>query len=100
MFGLIFLELVRLDNGKGNLIDFIQTCIRLVLFISILLTVPRRCFFCGSFLLAVLHVGVCCAVVSVPCGLVVTCWERADLLAVVFVVFCHFPKCVLGSHQN
>ena len=42
-----------------------------------------------------LHVGVCCAVVSVPCSLVVTCWERADLLAVVFVVFCHFPKCVL-----
>ena len=27
--------------------------------------------------------------------LVDTCWERADLLAVVFVVFCHFPKCVL-----
>ena len=42
-----------------------------------------------------LHVGVCCAVVSVPCGLVVTFWERADLLAVVFVVFCHFLKCVL-----
>ena len=36
-----------------------------------------------------LHVDVCCAVVFV------TCWERADLLAVVFVVFCHFPKCVL-----
>ena len=32
---------------------------------------------------------------TVPCSLVVTCWERADLLAVVFVVFCHFPKCVL-----
>ena len=32
---------------------------------------------------------------SVHCSLVVTCWERADLLAVVFVVFCHFPKCVL-----
>ena len=42
-----------------------------------------------------LHAGVCCAVVSVPCSLVVTCWERADLLAVVFVVFCYFPKCVL-----
>ena len=42
-----------------------------------------------------LHVGVCCAVDSVPCSLVVTCWERADLLAVVFVVFCHFPKRVL-----
>ena len=36
-----------------------------------------------------------CAVMSVPCSLVVTCWERAALFAVVFVVFCHFPKCVL-----
>ena len=34
-------------------------------------------------------------VVSVPCSRVATCWERADLLTVVFVVFCHFPKCVL-----
>ena len=42
-----------------------------------------------------LHAGVCCVVLSVPCGLVVTCWERADLLAVIFVVFFHFPKCVL-----
>ena len=42
-----------------------------------------------------LHVGVCYAVVSVPCSLVDTCLERADHLAVVFVVFCHFPKCVL-----
>ena len=50
---------------------------------------------CGSFLLVMLPVGVCCAVVSVPCSLEVTCWERADLLAVVFVVFCQFPKCVL-----
>ena len=48
-------------------------------------------------MLALLHVDVCCAVVSVPCGHVVTCWERADLLD---VVFCHFPKCVLGPHQN
>ena len=50
--------------------------------------------FCGSFLLVMLHIGVCCAVVSVPCSLVVTCWERADLLTVKFVVFCHFPKYV------
>ena len=42
-----------------------------------------------------LHVELCCAVVSVPCSLVVTCLERADLLAVVFVVFCHFPKYVM-----
>ena len=33
--------------------------------------------------------------VSVLCSLVVTCWERADLLDVVCVVFCHFAKCVL-----
>ena len=31
-----------------------------------LLAVQGRCFFCGSFLLVMLHVGVCCAVVSVP----------------------------------
>ena len=30
------------------------------------------------------------------CSLGVTCWVRADLLAVMFVVFCHFPKCILG----
>ena len=36
-----------------------------------------------------------CAIVSVPCSIVVTCWEKAGLLAVVFVVFCHFPRCVL-----
>ena len=42
-----------------------------------------------------LHLGVSYAVMSVPCSLAVTCWERADLLAVAFVVFCHFPKCAL-----
>ena len=63
--------------------------------VNISLTVPRWCFFCGSFLLVMLHVDRCCAVASVPCSLVVNCWERADLLAVVCVVFCHFPKCVL-----
>ena len=26
---------------------------------------------------------------------VAICWEKADLFAVVCVVFCHFPKCVL-----
>ena len=60
-----------------------------------LLTVSRRCFFCGAFLLVMLHVGVCCVVVSVPCSLVVTCRERADLLAVVFVGFDTFNKCIL-----
>ena len=34
-----------------------------------------------------LNVRVCCDVVSVPCSLVVTCCKRADLSAVVCVVF-------------
>ena len=42
-----------------------------------------------------LHVGVCCTVVSVPCSLMVTCLERAELLGVVFVAICHLRKCVL-----
>ena len=44
------------------------------------------------FLLVMFHVDVCYAVVSVPCSLVVTCCERADLLAVLCVVF----SCVLS----
>ena len=45
---------------------------------------------------------VCCpcfAVLSVPCSSVVTCWGRADLLALLHVFFLvcvfHFPICVL-----
>ena len=37
---------------------------------------------------------------SVHCCLVVTCWERADLLALVGDVncnFCYFPRWYLGS---
>ena len=44
-------------------------------------TVPRRCFFCGSFLLFMFRV--CHVVLSVYCCLVATCLERADLLALV-----------------
>ena len=33
-------------------------------------------------MLVMLHVGVCCNVLSVPCSLLVTYWERAALLAV------------------
>ena len=41
------------------------------------------------------RVCLCCAVLSVPCSLVVTCWERADLLALLCVVL----YCVLSlSH--
>ena len=63
--------------------------------LNISLTVPRQYFFCGSFLLVMIHVDVCCVVVSVLCSLVVTCRERADLLAVMCVVF----SCVLSLSQ-
>ena len=46
-----------------------------------LLTIPRRCFFCGSlvlFMSCVFH-----AFMSVYWCLVVTCWGRTDLLALV-----------------
>ena len=68
-----------------------------MLFLScfVMLSCTSAGLFSGSFLFVMLHIGVCCAAVSVPRSLVVTCWERADLLAVMFVVFCHFSKYVL-----
>ena len=42
-------------------------------------------FLWDPFLLFVFHV--CHAVLSVPCSLVVTCWVRTDLLALLCVVF-------------
>ena len=38
-------------------------------------------------MLFMLHICLCYAVLSVPCSLVVICWERADLLALFCVVF-------------
>ena len=64
-----------------------------------ILTVPRRCFFCGSFLLAVFRV--CRVSLSVHCIPVVTWWELADLFALLCVmfycVFVTFPCGVLGQ---
>ena len=39
-----------------------------------------------------LFVFVCYTMLSVPCSLVVTCCERADLLALVYMIF----SCVLS----
>ena len=50
-----------------------------------LLTVPRPCFFYGSFLLFMFRFNH--AVLWVHCRLVITCWERAGLLALLCVVF-------------
>ena len=51
----------------------------------------KAVLFSGPFLLAMLHICLCYTVLSVLCSLVVTCWERADLLALLCIVFCHYP---------
>ena len=62
-----------------------------------LVTVPMWFFFCGSYLLFVLFF--CHTAMSVSCSFVVTCLERADLLAFLYVmfscVFVTFPYGVL-----
>ena len=45
-----------------------------------LLTVPRQCFFCRSFLLFMFRI--CHVFLSVHCSLVVTCWDRSFVLDV------------------
>ena len=60
----------------------------------VLLTVPRRYFFCRSFVL--LMYCVCHAFASVHCCLVVTRRERADLLALVCDVYCDFVTFPIG----
>ena len=54
--------------------------------------------FCGSFVLFMSCV--CHAFLSVNCCHMVTCWETADLLALVcdvYLCFCHFPMWYPGS---
>ena len=44
---------------------------------------------------------VCCNVVSVLCSIVVTCWERADLLAIVCVLcFVTFPNVFWSTSES
>ena len=58
------------------------------------LTVSMWCFFSGSFLLFVFRVCLSYCL-SNPCRLVVPCWNRADLLALLFVMF----SCVFVTFQ-
>ena len=63
-----------------------------------LLTVPRRFFFCGSFVL--FKSCVCHAFASIHCRLVVTWRERSDLATLVCDVYCDFvisPFGILGQ---
>ena len=58
----------------------------------------RTCFFCGSFVFLMSCVSHSFA--SVHCCLVVSCWERADLLALVGdvnCIFCFFLCGILGQ---
>ena len=77
---------------------YCQTCLSPKVF---LLTIPMRDFFCGSFLLFMIHVCLWYAVLSISCSLVITCWERADFLALLCIVFScvfvTFPYGVLGQ---
>ena len=47
-----------------------------------------------------LHVGMCCNVVFALCSIVVTCWERADLLAVMCVVFVTFSNVSWSTSES
>ena len=58
--------------------------------VIVLLTVPRWCFISGTLLLLMFRVCLCYAVLSVSCSLVVTCWDRADLFALLCSVCCVF----------
>ena len=52
--------------------------------------------FVDPFLLFVFHVCLCYSFLPVPCSLVITCWERVALLALLYVVF----SCILSlSHM-
>ena len=54
----------------------------------------------GFKILLLFMYRVCIAVLSVHCSLAVTCWERADLLALLCVMLtcvCHFPMWFPGS---
>ena len=64
---------------------------------NILLTVPRRSFFCGSFMLLFCLVCAMSLCTSVYMCFVVTYWERADRLALVCGVYCEFVTFPLVS---
>ena len=66
-------------------------------FANVLLTVPRRYFFCGSFMFLFCLVFAMSLCAFVYMCFVVTCWERADLLALVCGLCCEFVTFPLVS---
>ena len=87
-----FLVFVLLSHMCLELWSTSELRVRLVLWnmfkpSNFLLTIPRQGFFCWLFLLFMFHVCLCYSVLSVPCSHVITCWERTDLLALLWVMF-------------
>ena len=63
----------------------------------------KKCIWRTLFLLVMIHVIVCVEISCLFfCSLVVTCWEKADLLAAVCRVCCVLllSKMRPGPHQN
>ena len=57
------------------------------------MTIPRQCFFFAIYL----HVFLCHIALSVSCSLVFACLNRADLLALLYVMFsCNFVSFPYG----
>ena len=71
--------------GISSFVDFYNICSDTRYFDTLK---KRRYFFCGSFVFFMSCISHGFA--SVHCCLVDTCWERADLLALVGDVYCIF----------
>ena len=74
-----------------DLIDLITVCR------SSFMDTLMRYFFCGSFMFLFCIVFAMSLCTSVYMCFVVTCWERADLLALVCGVYCEFVTFPLVS---
>ena len=91
-------QISRTDSGeylthekKGCRVAFLFVLFDLILYI------PSTIFFCGSFMFLFCLVFAVSLCLSVCMCFVVTCWERADLLALVCGVYCEFVTFPLVS---
>ena len=67
---------------------------------SILLTVPRRCFFAVHTYCNFIFICLCCAVLTAPCILAVISWEMAVLLVLLSVVFLSLSHMIFGVRRG
>ena len=97
-FGKIFISSIDTDNLKkvSGAIRKTTSLKHVKPSSNFLTNTSKRALLLCIILLFVFCVGLCHAVLSVYCSLVVTCWERADLLALLYVMF----SCVFSlSHM-